>query len=73
MSEKPIPFKPISTPISEYEITSGQYKGWRIHMSIFVSKMVIEGVNPDGTPRLKLNFAPNSTAIPPDIKEEDYR
>jgi hypothetical protein len=73
MSEKPIPFKPIDTPTSEYEITSGQYKGWRIHMSIFVAKIVIEGINPDGTPKIKLNFTPNSTAIPPTLEEEDHR
>mgnify|MGYP001371792500 FL=1 len=73
MSEKPIPFKPINTPISEYEITSGPYKGWRIHYSVFVAKMVVEGINPDGTPKIKTNYVVNSTPIPPTFEEEDHR
>lgn len=73
MSEKPIPFKPISTPINEYEITSGPYKGWHIHLSVFVAKMVVEGINTDSTPKLKLNFVVNSSPIPPIFEEEDHR
>jgi len=73
MSDKPIPFKPINTPISEYEITSGPYKGWRVHISIFVGKIMLDSINPDGTPKIKLAYSPNSTSIPPTFEEEDHR
>ena len=73
MSDKPIPFKSISTHIDEYEITSGSYKGWHIQLSVFLAKMVIDGINTDGTPKLKLNFVVNSSPIPPIFEEEDHR
>ena len=73
LSEKLVSFKMIGPVHGEYIITNGQFKGWKIQLIVFMKKVVLTGVNSDGSPILQLTHEVHSTPVPPEDLLEDNR
>lgn len=65
MSQKIQSFHDIKMVSSIYEITSGTFKGWRIHIVPMLKKVVLDGISEDGTPKFTLATDIISTPTPP--------
>ena len=73
LSEKLVSFKMIEPVHGEYMITSEQFKGWRMQLTVVMKKVVLTGVNSDGSPILQLTYEVHSTPVPSDDLLEDNR
>jgi hypothetical protein len=65
MSSKIQSFHDIKMVSSIYEITSGTFKGWKIHIVPMLKKVVLDGISEDGTPKFTLAIDIISTPTPP--------
>jgi len=73
MVEKMLSFAADKIAASEYQITSLNFRGWKIHITPILKKVILTGVSEDGSPITQLSIEFVTTPIPPMEKEEDNR